>query len=352
MCNRRFGVHEFVSFAMGAMGVACSGQTLALTSSNANIGNGTDAVGSSGLGGGIASGAGAGSTSASGVTGGIDSGSQSAASDAGGSASGAIMGVGGSSGDAASDAAASTNDAGSGSAMSSGTSASGSGTSSGLPPTSVCYGAGTRVLTNNMADAFIDDFEEPTISPGWSSFSDVMPKQNAFQIMQVAGGAVGTAHSGHYAGTGARTISMGGVGVGIVYNTAIDPSAHTYCIDISAFDGVSFWAKAAKAGSTISLNFVLPQTNMVSMDGMGRPQGGDCTMNCYNHPYVSVTLTADWAQYAVKFSDAAGSTSRVGRVLQELAWLSPDSSWDFSLDEIAFYEGMPPTGPVGPSDLK
>jgi hypothetical protein len=68
MCNRRFGVHEFVSFAMGAMGVACSGQTLALTSSNANIGNGTDGVGSSGLGGGIASGAGAGSTSASGVT--------------------------------------------------------------------------------------------------------------------------------------------------------------------------------------------------------------------------------------------------------------------------------------------
>jgi hypothetical protein len=204
-----------------------------------------------------------------------------------------------------------------------------------------------------MADAFIDDFEEPTISPGWSSFSDVMPKQNAFQIMQVAGGAVGTAHSGHYAGTGARTISMGGVGVGTVYNAAIDPSTHTYCIDISAFDGVSFWAKAAKGGgSTISLNFVLPQTNMVSMDGMGRPQGGDCTMNCYNHPYVSVTLTADWAQYAVKFSDAAGSTSRVGRVIQELAWLSPDSSWDFSLDEIAFYAGTPPTGPVGPGDLK
>jgi hypothetical protein len=34
-------------------------------------------------------------------------------------------------------------------------------------------------------------------------------------------------------------------------------------------------------------------------------------------------------------------------LVQELAWLSPDSNWDFSLDEIAFYKGTAPTGPVG-----
>jgi hypothetical protein len=176
----------------------------------------------------------------------------------------------------------------------------------------------------------------------------VMPTQNAFQIMQVAGGAVGTPHSGHYAGTGAITTGMGGFGVGVVYNTAIDPAAHVYCIDISAFDGVSFWAKGATAGSVVSLNFVLPQTNMASTDSMGRPNGGDCTANCYNHPFASVTLTTAWAQYAVKFSDAGGGSASVANVIQELAWLSPDSDWDFSLDEIAFYKGNPPTGPVGP----
>jgi hypothetical protein len=30
-----------------------------------------------------------------------------------------------------------------------------------------------------------------------------------------------------------------------------------------------------------------------------------------------------------------------------LGWLTPDSNWDFSIDEIAFYSGTPPTGPVG-----
>jgi hypothetical protein len=335
------------------MSAACSGQAPPPPGwGRASVGSGVDGVGSSGSAGEIASGTGSGSLSASGTITSVRSGSWGAASDAIGSTSGATTGVGGSPGSAASDASASTSDAGSGSPVSSGAAASGSAASFGLSPTSVCYGAGTRVLTNSMADAFIDDFEEATISPGWSSFSDVKPKQNLFPIKQVDGGAVGTAHSGRYAGTGALTVGMGGVGVGTVYNTAIHPASHIYCVDISAFDGVAFWAKAAKAGSTISLNFVLPQTNMVSMDAMGRAKGGDCTMNCYNHPFVSVTLSADWAHFAVNFADAGGSKSKVGSVIQELAWLTPDSSWDFSLDEIAFYQGTPPTGPVGATPAK
>jgi hypothetical protein len=136
--------------------------------------------------------------------------------------------------------------------------------------------------------------------------------------------------------------------VGTVYNTAIDPAARIYCVDVSMFDGVSFWAKAAVAGSKVSLNFVLPETNAQSTDAMGRPNGGDCVMNCYNHPRVTVTLSADWAQYAVKFSDAAGGSAMVGNRIQELAWLSPDSNWDFSIDEISFYKGTPPAAAVGP----
>jgi len=201
-----------------------------------------------------------------------------------------------------------------------------------------------------MADAFIDDFEEAAISPGWSSFADVTP--DLYQITQVLGGAVGTAHSGHYAGSGALTPTgtPSGYGVGTVYNTAIDPGAGIYCVDISAFTGVSFWAKAATTGKTISLNFVLPTTNMASENDAGMQTGGDCTgTKCYNHPRVTFTLTADWAQYTAKFSEAAGGSATVEGVIQELAFLSPDSDWDFTLDEIAFYSGTPPAGAVGSS---
>jgi hypothetical protein len=167
--------------------------------------------------------------------------------------------------------------------------------------------------------------------------------------MQVAGGAVGTAHSGEYAGAGARTTASGGFGVGVVYNTAINVTEGVYCIDISAFTGVSFWAKAAAPGSTISLNFVLPQTNMATSNDAGLQTGGDCETNCFNHPRVTFTLTTSWAQYTAAFSAAGGGTAKVGSVIQELAWLSPDANWDFTLDEIAFYAGTPPAGAVGPN---
>jgi hypothetical protein len=213
----------------------------------------------------------------------------------------------------------------------SGSGSSGGGTSSGT--TSVCDGAGTRVLT--LADAFIDDFEEATILSGWST--------------QVAGGACGTAHSGEYAGTGAITVMAGGFGVGTLFNEAINPAAKVYCVDISAFDGVSFWAKSATAGSTVTVNFVLPSTNAVSTNSMGQSNGGDCvpaSMECYNHPRATVTLAADWTQYTVKFSAASGGSAPVGNVIQEIGWLSPDATWDFSLDEIAFYKGTPPPGAI------
>jgi len=34
--------------------------------------------------------------------------------------------------------------------------------------------------------------------------------------------------------------------------------------------------------------------------------------------------------------------------VQQILFLSPDASWDYSLDEIAFYSGTKPTGPVAP----
>jgi hypothetical protein len=214
----------------------------------------------------------------------------------------------------------------------------------------VCAGAGTRMLTS--ADTFIDDFEETAgLLPGWYSFNDIPGMPDMFKLAIAAGGAAMTAHAGHYAGMGARTPTAGGYGVGATFNLVIDPGAGLYCVDVSAFDGIAFWAKAATDMSKISLNFAVPATNKATMDMMGRPNGGDCTVNCYNHPRVTFTLTTSWAQYTAKFADAAGGSAKVtNNLIQEIVFISADTNWDFSIDEIAYYKGTPPLGAVGHGD--
>jgi hypothetical protein len=197
---------------------------------------------------------------------------------------------------------------------------------------------GTRALTIDQGK--VDDFEEDMILPGWSSFNDVQPTSNAFKIAQEAGGAIGTAHFGHYMGTGAKTPTMGGFGVGTIYNMAIDHTAMIACVDVTAFDGLTFWAKAATAGAKVGVNFVVPKTNMTP--------DGDCMTGCYNHPQKLVTLTTEWAQYTVPFSAAVGGTgAKVEGRIQQIGFLSPDANWDFSIDELQLYKGTAPTTAVG-----
>jgi len=301
---------------VGAAAAGCSSGSDSPTPSAGGSGGTTSSGGAGGATGGTTSSGGTG-----GSTGGTDSGGTGGTTGSGGAG-----GTGGSSG----------------SAGSSGTGGAG-GTDGGTEPPSVCDGSGTRPLA--LGDAKVDNFEGAAISPGWSSFNDVMP-MNAFKIAQVAGGAIGTANSGRYTGTGAKTTAKGGFGVGTIYNNAIDVTAGTYCVDITAFDGVTFWAKPGTVGSKVNVNFVLPNTNAKATDPtLG---GGDCTAACYNHPYKTVALdSADWKQYSVTFAEAGGGSAKVKNVIQELGWLSPDADWDFSLDEIQFYKGTPPTGPTG-----
>jgi hypothetical protein len=228
---------------------------------------------------------------------------------------------------------------------------SGTGGAGGSAGPSVCDGKGTRILT--LADNKVDDFEGAMLLPGWSSFNDTMPV-NSFQLMQAPGGAAGTAHAGHYAGMGAKTTgAMMGFGVGTIFNTAIDPSIGQYCIDISAFDGVAFWAKAAVDMSKVGVNFIVPATNPKPDPLKPELGGGDCVMpGCYNHPAKTITLGTTWKQYSVPFADAVGggAGARVRNVIQMLGWLSPDSNWDFWVDEIQFYKGTASTGPIGGGD--
>jgi hypothetical protein len=243
----------------------------------------------------------------------------------------------------------------------------GSGTAGGTAGPSVCDGLGTRILAAMPADAFIDDFEcvtapctaPKTVADGWSTFADLGKPgtdmvnmemaDNTINMLGIMPGAATTAHGGQYKGTGANLSTKMGFGVGAIYNLVIDPTAGIYCADISAFDGVSFWAKTGiAAGSTVNVNFALPNTNAEVMNSDGKEAGGDCKTGCYNHPHKLVTLSADWMQYTVAFADAAGGSAKVGHLVQLLGFLSPDAAWDFSLDEIAFYKTTPPAGAVAP----
>ena len=213
------------------------------------------------------------------------------------------------------------------------------------PPatTGVCAGTATRVLT--LADSKVEDFEADVISPGWSSF-DQPDDGGAHDLFKMAlvttDGAATTKQSGEYKGAGILTVKEGGFGAGSVYNVAIDTMLGVYCIDVSAFDGVAFWAKSGVAGRKFNVSFVVPETNPQG------PPGGDCTANCYNHPSKTITLTDQWAQYTVKFSEAVAGTAKVNGRIQELLWTTPDKDFDLHLDEIAFYKCTPPAGPVAP----
>jgi hypothetical protein len=295
----------------------------------ANLGCSTGSGSSTGTAGssGGSAGATAGSAGANGGTAGASSGG-TAGTVGGGSAGTTGGGTAGSSGGTA------------------GTTAGGTAGMAGLPTTGVCAGTGTRSLT--VAQGAVDDFEEATILSGWSSFNDVTAAPDAIHIMQEAGGALQTGHGGHYMGSGALTPVTGGYGVGTVYNMAIDmmSTPPIYCVDITAFDGLTFWAKLGTTAATstkISVNFVVPDQNALK-------DGGDCDLTkttCYNHPQKSLTLTTDWAQYTVPFASAVGAKgAKVTSVIQELEFLSPDASWDFWLDELQLYKGTAPMTPV------
>ena len=221
---------------------------------------------------------------------------------------------------------------------------------------SVCDGAGSRMLDATMpADAFIDDSETANAAGaekpagGWYGFNDIAPSgSNPIQPKRAMGGAAGTMFSVQYAGMGAKIPTMMGYGVGLEINLGVDQMAMPpiYCIDASAFKGVSFWAKANGMNKTVTVGFVVPSQNRVKF-------GGDCPdaaadAKCNNYPQKSIALTAEWAQYTVDFAGLKGTTGAtvVGGKVQQVLWLAPTADWDFSLDEIAFYATTPPAGPV------
>ena len=212
--------------------------------------------------------------------------------------------------------------------------ATGSTTSTGGPTTpSICDNNIHEITVDN---GFIDDFETDKVFPGWYSFADTLDA-NHKKIAREASGAVATLMSAHVSATGIKAPTAGGFGAG--FGFGMKDAAMT-CAGVSAFDGVSFWAKGTSAADN-ALRF-----QVVVAATQAKADGGDCETNCYNHPGKSVTLTADWKQYTIKWADLAGAV-KVNGIILGLNWITTGPDYDVSIDEVTLFAGTAPTGPIG-----
>jgi hypothetical protein len=201
---------------------------------------------------------------------------------------------------------------------------------------SVCDGAGTRVLT--AADALLDNFEGSAPSPAWTTYNDLfdtLGEDNAYiYLTGVVGGANRTNFAGLYA-------PGSGYSIGLMYNLAVYPVAGVSCADVSAFSGISFWAKSREAG-TLYVGFIIPSLNQNQQDDRGRPIGGDYggTISLVGKfPGASIASSTSWTHYTVKFTDAAppGQTGSAIKLLQKIRFEDDSEPGKFTGGAVGFW---------------
>jgi hypothetical protein len=211
------------------------------------------------------------------------------------------------------------------------TSASGTGGGSSTP--SICDNNVHEITVDN---GFVDDFETDTVFPGWYSFADT-DAANFKKIAREGLGAVGTTMAGHVSATGIKAPTAMGFGAGFGFGMK---DAAMACAGVKAFDGVSFWAKGTSStDNALRFQVVVAATQAVK-------DGGDCVTNCYNHPGKSLTLTPEWKQFTVKWTDLAGAV-KVNGVILGLNWITTGPDFDVWIDEVTLFAGTAPAGPIG-----
>ena len=74
---------------------------------------------------------------------------------------------------------------------------------------------------------------------------------------------------------------------------------------------------------------------------------GDCMPpNCFNHPKKAITITADWAQYTVKWSELTGPVSVTSFILG-INLITPGPAYDVWIDEVTLLQGHRSDGSRG-----
>jgi hypothetical protein len=114
--------------------------------------------------------------------------------------------------------------------------------------------------------------------------------------------------------------------------------------DASAYDGVTFYAKGNVTGAPngkVSLR-------LVGLEDITPDKGGLCESNCYNSPYVELSLDSDcYSRYSFRFDEF----HRVGESESTLApselylmdfAIGTATSFEIWIDELSFFAGMAP----------
>lgn len=239
---------------------------------------------------------------------------------------------------ATSGAAAGTHSGGGGAANSGGAGAGGVGGSAGGP--SVCDG---KTYTLPLSEGYIDNFETNTRFAGWYAFSDTSPPNEPTPTFWPAG-ALQTAGAGYFTATAIKSSKQMGYGAGFGFGL-VDP-AKSACVDVSAFDGISFWAKGNVPGGTLTFQIIAHE----SQPSNAQPQG-DCaspTGGCrFKHPAITVPFSGPWEHQVIRFEDLESPAfTWTDRRILGMSFITDGPAYYAWIDEVTFFKGTAPDGPV------
>jgi hypothetical protein len=177
-----------------------------------------------------------------------------------------------------------------------------------------------------MPPALIADFEQGVA--GWYGYIGNL----AAPVVSTEPGAAMTAYAARFSGGMAKISGM------------YFPMP---CRDVSEFDGMSFWGRS-ETPSAVRFLAVIPKTDPTA--GIG-----DCdaaTMTCSDHPGKPFTFGPDWTLYHAAWSELKqlgfGAPASFDNVINAVLWINDGAvdHFNFSIDEVTFYTGTPPTPPT------
>jgi hypothetical protein len=197
-------------------------------------------------------------------------------------------------------------------------------------------------------DAMIDDLEDgdEVIRPAdqrrgfWWTFGDEGCPGGAEDVTAPPGAGNPSRFA---ARVGAKNCSSWGFGMGFPLNWHSGRCAY----DVSAYDGVTFWARAGDGTADLPIKFVFGMR-----ETLPREHGGDGTCEppkCWDEHAVRITLGRDWKQYSFVWADfkQAGHGPQVAfnpKHVVALNWgadATPSTYREFWLDNVAFFKGSP-----------
>jgi hypothetical protein len=155
----------------------------------------------------------------------------------------------------------------------------------------------------------------------------------------------------HVTGTGCKTIhdiaAFNGYGDGV--------NGGNCAYDASAYDGIYFWAIGA--GIRVDLLVGLRTTVPAIYGGDGSCATDGMTKGCFDHYSVSKALTGEWKQYSFTWNQLhqQGWGTKAAwnvKIVTDFTVAasnndSTDPQIDFSIDNVGFFKGTPPTEPPG-----